>query len=117
MESKKPLRLAAQFRFISRHIAQTSIPSSNYSPSSRHSSEKSPHTPSRMPHSPSAAYARPSPGASIRSPEPNAPRTSQIQDMVDLTGNRFKRSKAAHHYLVHASDPTRRTTVSVHPGD
>src|ERR1700692_5088312 len=90
MESKKPLRLAAQFRFISRHIAQTSIPSSNYSPSSRHSSEKSPHTPSRMPHSPSAAYARPSPGASIRSPEPNAPRTSQIQDMVDLTGNRFK---------------------------
>jgi predicted RNA binding protein YcfA (HicA-like mRNA interferase family) len=29
----------------------------------------------------------------------------------------IKRSKGAHHYLVHASDPTRRTTVSVHPGD
>src|ERR1700693_5009738 len=100
MESKKPLRLAAQFRFISRHIAQTSIPSSNYSPSSRHSSEKSPHTPSRMPHSPSAAYARPSPGASIRSPEPNAPRTSQIQHMVDLTGNRFSVDypTAGHHH-------------------
>jgi predicted RNA binding protein YcfA (HicA-like mRNA interferase family) len=29
----------------------------------------------------------------------------------------IKRSKAAHYYLVHGSDPTRRTTVSMHPGD
>jgi predicted RNA binding protein YcfA (HicA-like mRNA interferase family) len=29
----------------------------------------------------------------------------------------IKRSKGSHHYLVHASDPTRRTTVAVHPGD
>jgi hypothetical protein len=29
----------------------------------------------------------------------------------------IKRSKGSHHYLVHASDPTRRTTIAVHPGD
>jgi predicted RNA binding protein YcfA (HicA-like mRNA interferase family) len=29
----------------------------------------------------------------------------------------IKRSKGSHHYLVDASDPTRRTTVDVHPGD
>jgi predicted RNA binding protein YcfA (HicA-like mRNA interferase family) len=29
----------------------------------------------------------------------------------------IKRSKGSHHYLVHVSDPTRRTTVAVHPGD
>jgi predicted RNA binding protein YcfA (HicA-like mRNA interferase family) len=29
----------------------------------------------------------------------------------------IKRSKGSHHYLVHASDPARRTTVAVHPGD
>jgi predicted RNA binding protein YcfA (HicA-like mRNA interferase family) len=29
----------------------------------------------------------------------------------------IKRSKGSHHYLVHANDPTRRTTVAVHPGD
>src|ERR1700733_2612741 len=40
-----------------------------------------------MPRSPSAAYARPSPGASIKSPELNAPRTSQIQGMVNLNGD------------------------------
>jgi len=48
---------------------------------------KSPHILSRMPRSPSAAYARPSPGASIKSPELNAPRTSQIQGMVNLNGD------------------------------
>jgi hypothetical protein len=40
--------------------------------------------------SPSGAYARPSPPVSINSPELNAPRTSQIQDMVNLNGERFK---------------------------
>jgi predicted RNA binding protein YcfA (HicA-like mRNA interferase family) len=32
-------------------------------------------------------------------------------------GFEIRRSNGAHHYLVHRSDPTRRTTVSVHPGD
>jgi hypothetical protein len=39
--------------------------------------------------SPSGAYARLSPPVSIKSPEVNAPRTSQIQDMVNLNGERF----------------------------
>src|ERR1700676_3825486 len=52
-----------------------------------------------MPRSPSAAYARPSPGASIKSPELNAPRTSQIQGMVNLNGDCSKG--------VHASVGTR----------
>src|ERR1700735_1127799 len=51
-----------------------------------------------MPRSPSAAYARPSPGASIKSPELNAPRTSQIQGMVNLNGDC---SKAQNVVLVH----------------
>ena len=28
-----------------------------------------------------------------------------------------QQSKGSHHYRVHASDPSRRTTVAVHPGD
>ena len=32
-------------------------------------------------------------------------------------GFEIRRSNGAHHYLVHRTDPTRRTTVSVHPGD
>jgi predicted RNA binding protein YcfA (HicA-like mRNA interferase family) len=29
----------------------------------------------------------------------------------------IKRSKGAHHYLVHTGNVSRRTTVSMHPGD
>src|ERR1700689_3593818 len=96
MGSKKPSRLAAPFRFTFPHTAPTLIPTSHYSPSSRRSSERSPHILSRMPRSPSAAYARPSPGASIKSPELNAPRTSQIQGMVNLNGDC---SNVAHYEL------------------
>jgi predicted RNA binding protein YcfA (HicA-like mRNA interferase family) len=32
-------------------------------------------------------------------------------------GFTIRRSKGSHHYLVHESDPTRRTTVAVHAGD
>jgi 2-polyprenyl-3-methyl-5-hydroxy-6-metoxy-1,4-benzoquinol methylase len=53
-------------------------------------------TPPLRPKSPSEAYARPSRPVSIKSPELNAPRTSQIQDMVNLNGERFKRDGCAH---------------------
>jgi predicted RNA binding protein YcfA (HicA-like mRNA interferase family) len=29
----------------------------------------------------------------------------------------IRRSKGSHHYLVHATDPSRRTTVAMHSGD
>ena len=32
-------------------------------------------------------------------------------------GFEIRRIKGSHHYLVHNDDPTRRTTVAVHPGD
>jgi transposase len=41
-------------------------------------------------------YARPSPPVSIKSPELNAPRTSQIHDMVNLNGERFSVGFPAH---------------------
>src|SRR5215470_19649375 len=91
MESKKPLRLAVQFRFIFPPIAPTLIPSSNSSPSSRRFSAKSPHILSRTAHSPSQASAKLSPGVSTKSPEPNAPHTSQIQGIVNLNGKRSNR--------------------------
>ena len=37
--------------------------------------------------------------------------------VLQRAGFVIKRSKGPHHYLVHASDPSRRTTVAVHPGD
>jgi predicted RNA binding protein YcfA (HicA-like mRNA interferase family) len=37
--------------------------------------------------------------------------------VLERAGFEIRRSNGAHHYLVHRSDPTKRTTVSVHPGD
>jgi len=37
--------------------------------------------------------------------------------VLQRAGFVIKRSKGPHHYLVHASDPSRRTTVAVHPRD
>jgi len=36
---------------------------------------------------------------------------------LQRAGFTIRRSKGSHHYLVHESDPTRRTTVAVHAGD
>jgi predicted RNA binding protein YcfA (HicA-like mRNA interferase family) len=36
---------------------------------------------------------------------------------LERAGFVIKRSKGSHHYLVHTSDPSRRTTVAMHPGD
>ena len=41
----------------------------------------------------------------------------QMLAVLERAGFEIRRSSSAHHYLVHWSDPTRRTTVSVHPGD
>ncbi|MGD0762000.1 MAG: type II toxin-antitoxin system HicA family toxin [Roseiarcus sp.] len=37
--------------------------------------------------------------------------------VLERAGFQIQRSNGSHHYLVHRSDPTRRTTVSMHPGD
>ena len=86
MESKKLSKLAAQFCFTSPHTAPTSIPSSNYSPSSRRFFANSPRILSRTARSPSKASARQSRGVSIKFLKPNVPHISQIQDMVNLNG-------------------------------
>jgi predicted RNA binding protein YcfA (HicA-like mRNA interferase family) len=41
----------------------------------------------------------------------------QMLAALQRAGFAIRRTKGAHRYLVHAGDPTRRTTVSVHPGD
>ena len=37
-----------------------------------------------------------------------------VRAQFDLT---IRRVRGSHHYLVHTSDPSRRTTVAVHSGD
>jgi len=41
----------------------------------------------------------------------------QMLAVLERAGFQIQRSNGSHHYLVHRSDPTRRTTVSMHPGD
>ena len=41
----------------------------------------------------------------------------QILAALQRAGFITKRVKGSHHYLVHVSDPSRRTTVAVHSGD
>ena len=41
----------------------------------------------------------------------------QMLAALQRAGFITKRVKGSHHYLVHMSDPTRRTTVAVHSGD
>jgi len=41
----------------------------------------------------------------------------QMLAALQRAGFITKRIKGSHHYLVHNSDPTRRTTVAVHSGD
>ena len=41
----------------------------------------------------------------------------QMLAVLERAGFQIRRSNGSHHYLVHRSDPTRRTTVSMHPGD
>lgn len=41
----------------------------------------------------------------------------QMLAALQRAGFTTKRIKGSHHYLVHASDPSRRTTVAVHSGD
>jgi predicted RNA binding protein YcfA (HicA-like mRNA interferase family) len=36
---------------------------------------------------------------------------------LERAGFYVKRISSSHHYMVHKDDPTRRTTVSMHPGD
>jgi predicted RNA binding protein YcfA (HicA-like mRNA interferase family) len=41
----------------------------------------------------------------------------QMLAALGRAGFETRRTKGSHHYLVHKDDPTRRTTVAVHPGD
>jgi predicted RNA binding protein YcfA (HicA-like mRNA interferase family) len=41
----------------------------------------------------------------------------QMLAALQRAGFTIRRSKGSHHYLVHNSDPTRRTTVAMHSGD
>jgi predicted RNA binding protein YcfA (HicA-like mRNA interferase family) len=41
----------------------------------------------------------------------------QMLAVLARAGFEIRRTNGAHQYLVHRSDPTRRTVVSVHPGD
>jgi predicted RNA binding protein YcfA (HicA-like mRNA interferase family) len=41
----------------------------------------------------------------------------QVLGALARAGFELRRIKGSHHYLVHKGDPTRRTTVAVHPGD
>jgi predicted RNA binding protein YcfA (HicA-like mRNA interferase family) len=41
----------------------------------------------------------------------------QMLAVLERAGFEIRRSKGSHHYLVHRSDPTRRTTVAMHTGD
>ena len=41
----------------------------------------------------------------------------QVLGALARAGFELRRVKGSHHYLVHKDDPTRRTTVAVHPGD
>jgi predicted RNA binding protein YcfA (HicA-like mRNA interferase family) len=41
----------------------------------------------------------------------------QMLAVLARAGFEIRRSNGAHHYLVHRTDPSRRTTVTVHPGD
>jgi len=41
----------------------------------------------------------------------------QMLSALHRAGFITRRVKGSHHYLVHANDPTRRTTVPVHSGD
>jgi predicted RNA binding protein YcfA (HicA-like mRNA interferase family) len=41
----------------------------------------------------------------------------QVLGTLARAGFELRRIKGSHHYLVHKGDPTRRTTVAVHPGD
>jgi predicted RNA binding protein YcfA (HicA-like mRNA interferase family) len=41
----------------------------------------------------------------------------QMLAALQRAGFVTKRVKGSHHYLVHASDPSRRTTVAAHSGD
>jgi predicted RNA binding protein YcfA (HicA-like mRNA interferase family) len=41
----------------------------------------------------------------------------QMLAVLERAGFQIRRSNGSHHYLVHRSDSTRRTTVSMHPGD
>jgi predicted RNA binding protein YcfA (HicA-like mRNA interferase family) len=44
-------------------------------------------------------------------------RPRQMLAALDRAGFETSRIKGSHHYLVHKNDPTRRTTVAMHPGD
>jgi predicted RNA binding protein YcfA (HicA-like mRNA interferase family) len=41
----------------------------------------------------------------------------QMLAALQRAGFVIRRSKGSHHYLVHADDPSRRTTVAMHTGD
>jgi len=41
----------------------------------------------------------------------------QMLGALARAGFEVRRIKGSHHYLVHKADPSRRTTVAVHPGD
>ena len=41
----------------------------------------------------------------------------QMLAVLERADFEIRRSKGSHHYLVHRSDPTRRTTVAMHNGD
>jgi predicted RNA binding protein YcfA (HicA-like mRNA interferase family) len=41
----------------------------------------------------------------------------QMLSALERAGFVVRRTKGSHHYLVHKDDPTRRTTVAMHPGD
>ena len=41
----------------------------------------------------------------------------QMLAALQRAGFVIRRSKGSHHYLVHATDPSRRTTVAMHSGD
>jgi predicted RNA binding protein YcfA (HicA-like mRNA interferase family) len=41
----------------------------------------------------------------------------QMLAVLERAGFEIRRSNGSHRYLVHTTDPSRRTTVSVHPGD
>src|SRR5215470_8964836 len=88
MALKKPSSNAAPLRATFLHTVQTSIRSNNSLQNSKLSFARLRHTVSKKQPSRLTVSARPSPTASAKSCQQNAPHISQIQGMVNLNGKR-----------------------------
>src|SRR6516162_7012522 len=101
MALKKPSSNAAPLRVTFLHTVQTSIRSNNSLQNSKRSFARLRHTVSKKQLSPLTVSARPSPTASARSCQQNAPHISQIQGMVNLNGKRSNNTEREWNFQGH----------------